>query len=80
MYSNMLKTYWKNILNDVVPIQETVTKNGVRLYNINEEQILQSFMSVFLRIIYLSLVGPSYISVYCFKQPMYPAPLIIIEF
>ena len=54
MYYQSLKAYWKSILNNIVPIQETVTKNGVRLYNINEDYMLQTFISIFFRILYNS--------------------------
>lgn len=52
MYVQSLKQYWKNILNNTIPIEETVTKNGVRLYNVNEKQMCQTFIASFFRILY----------------------------
>lgn len=52
MYMQSLKQYWKQVLNNIISIEETVTKNGVQLFNINEKELFQSFISTFLRIIY----------------------------
>jgi len=52
MYMQSLKDYWSKVLNNVISIEETVTKNGVRLYNVNEKQAAQNFMSFFFRILY----------------------------
>jgi hypothetical protein len=52
LYREKLKLVWKGVLNNLVSIQETVTKNGVQLYNIDEEHMLQKHMLPFFRIIF----------------------------
>lgn len=52
MYRDILKQIWKGTLNNLIRIQETVTKNGVQLYNVDDEHTLQKYMFSFLHILY----------------------------
>lgn len=52
LYREELKFVWKGVMNNLVSIQETVTKNGVQLYNIDEEHTLQKHILPFFKIIF----------------------------
>lgn len=52
MYRDMLKQIWKGTLNNLVRIQETVTKTGVQLYNVDDEHTFHQYMYAFFQILY----------------------------
>ena len=52
LYRDHLKQIWKGVMNHIIPIQESVTKTGVQLYNIDEEAVMKNYISAFINILY----------------------------